>query len=128
MRAVQRARSSAGYAETLNRLLAAIDRRGMTVFAQFDHAAGAREVGLELGSEAVVVFGNPKAGTLLMQADPLIGLELPLRMLIWEDAGGVHLGYNDPRDLAREYAVEQQTGTLEMMFSLLGDLAREAAG
>jgi uncharacterized protein (DUF302 family) len=123
---VQHFRSSAGYDETLKRLLAAIDQRGLTVFAQFDHAAGAREVGLELRNELVVVFGNPKAGTLLMQADPLIGIEFPLRMLIWEDAEGVNLGYNDPRDLARQYAVGQQAGMLETMSALLNDLAQEA--
>jgi uncharacterized protein (DUF302 family) len=60
----------------------------------------ARAEGLELPDEEVIVFGNPRAGTLLMQADPRIGIELPLRILVWAGAQGVELGYDDPRDLA----------------------------
>jgi len=75
--------SSRGFAETLSRLVDAVARRGLTVFAQFDHAVAARDVELELAGEVVVVFGNPRTGTPLMQQDPRIGIELPLRMLVW---------------------------------------------
>jgi uncharacterized protein (DUF302 family) len=121
-------RSSSGYAETLARLLEAISSRGLTVFAEIDHAAGAREVGLELPPEEVVVFGNPRAGTPLMRANPRIGIELPLRMLVWQDADGAKLGYTDPRDLADRYGVEDLRPTLEAMSQLLAALASEAAG
>ena len=97
--------SSAGFSETLTRLLAAIASRNLTVFAQFDHAAAARAVGMELADETVVVFGNPRAGTPLMQADPRIGIELPLRVLVWDGGETVLVGYNDPRDLATSYEV-----------------------
>ena len=76
-----------GHSETLTRLLDAIARRGLSVFAQIDHAAAAREVGMDLSDEVVVVFGNPRAGTPLMQTDPRIGIELPLRMLVWDQGG-----------------------------------------
>jgi uncharacterized protein (DUF302 family) len=122
-------RSTSGYAETANRLVEAITSRGLTVFATIDHAAAAKEAGLELAAEAVVVFGNPRAGTPLMQSDPRVGVELPLRVLIWEDSDdGALLGYNDPRELAARYDVGQHHATLETMSGLLAELVTEAAG
>jgi uncharacterized protein (DUF302 family) len=101
----------------------------MTVFAQIDHAGAAREAGLELADEQVVLFGNPRAGTPLMQSDPRIGVELPLRILIWADASGVLLGYPDPRELAGTYDIAaEHEPILEQMATLLGELADEAAG
>jgi uncharacterized protein (DUF302 family) len=120
-------RSTSGYAETTKRLIEAITSRGLTVFARIDHAAAASEVGLELAAEEVVIFGNPRAGTPLMQRDARIGVELPLRMLIWEDSEGALLGYNDPRELATRYDVDPHHSMLEMMSGLLGQLATEAA-
>jgi uncharacterized protein (DUF302 family) len=119
--------SPVGHRETLARLLEAIARRGLTVFAQIDHAAAAREVGMELPDETVVVFGSPRAGTPLMQVDARIGIELPLRLLVWVDAGKTVVGYNDPRDLARFYDVTAQAATLDAMSSLLDEIAHEAA-
>jgi uncharacterized protein (DUF302 family) len=119
--------SSAGFSETLTRLLAAIASRNLTVFARFDQAAAARAVGMELADETVVVFGNPRAGTRLMQADPRIGIELPLRVLVWDEGETVLVGYNDPQDLATSYEVSAHGSTLGAMSSLLADLAREAA-
>jgi uncharacterized protein (DUF302 family) len=121
-------RSDSGYRETVGRLSEAIERRGLTVFGRIDHAAAAREAGLELAEEEVVVFGSPRAGTPLMQSDPRIGVELPLRMLVWADAEGVLLGYRDPRELAAGYDVAQHEATLEQMAALLAELSREAAG
>ena len=120
-------RSTSGYAETTKRLIEAITSRGLVVFARIDHAAAARAAGLELPAEEVVIFGNPRAGTPLMQIDPRIGLELPLRMLIWEDGDGTLLGYNDPRELAARYDVEPHLATLEMMSGVLAELAAEVA-
>jgi uncharacterized protein (DUF302 family) len=119
--------SSSGYSETLSRLLQAAAHRGLTVFAQIDHAEAAREVGMELADEAVVVLGNPRAGTPLMQEDPKIGIELPLRMLVWNDGKQTTVGYNDPRDLSRLYQVAPQAVTLEAMSALLEEFAHEAA-
>ena len=121
-------RSTSGYAETVKRLTEAIASRGLTIFARIDHADAAKEAGLELAPEEVAVFGNPRAGTPLMQSDPRIGIELPLRMLVWEDGERALLGYNDPRELAGRYDVEPHHATLENMSALLAALAADAAG
>lgn len=120
-------RSERDHAETVAALIGAIERRGLTVFARFDHAAGAREAGLELAEEEVVVFGNPRAGTPLMQSDARVGIELPLRILVWREADGVRLGYGDPRELARAYDLAGQAAILEQMAKLLQELASEAS-
>ena len=121
-------RSGSDWADTSRSLLDAIERRGLTVFARIDHAAGARAVGLELGDEEVVLFGSPQGGTPLMQDDRRIGIELPLRMLVWREGEDVLLGYNDPRELTQTYQVTGHQATLEQMASLLEALADEAAG
>lgn len=120
--------SSSGYAETVGRALDALSKGGLTLFAQIDHAAAAREVGQDLAPEVVLVFGNPRAGTALMQADPRIGIELPLRLLVWERDGETIVGYDDPRDLAAVYDVDAQAGTLETMATLLERLSRATSG
>jgi uncharacterized protein (DUF302 family) len=120
-------RSASGHQKTVGRLSEAIERRGLTVFARIDHAGAARESGLELADEEVVAFGNPRTGTPLMRSDPRIGVELPLRILVWADAEGVWLGYRDPRELAAEYDVAQHESTLEQMATLLDGLSDEAA-
>ncbi len=121
-------RSSRDFAATTRILIEAIGRRGLTLLARIDHAAAAREVGLELADEEVVLFGNPRSGTPLMQSDPRIGIELPLRMLVWQEADDVLLGYRDPRELSHVYDVVGSESTLEQMATLLDDLAGEAAG
>jgi uncharacterized protein (DUF302 family) len=115
------------HAETVSRLIAAVERRGMTVFARIDHAAAAREAGLDLADEQVILFGNPRAGTPLMQSDPRIGIELPLRVLVWDSGEGVVLGYNDPRELAGLYDVGAHVATLDMMSAFLAELQAEVA-
>jgi uncharacterized protein (DUF302 family) len=111
----------------VSRLIAAVERRGMTVFARIDHAAAAREAGLDLADEQVILFGNPRAGTPLMQSDPRIGIELPLRVLVYDSGEGVVLGYNDPRELAGLYDVDAHVATLDMMSAFLAELQAEVA-
>jgi uncharacterized protein (DUF302 family) len=120
--------SAAGFADTVSGLITAIEKRGLTVFARIDHAAGAREAGLELEDEQVVLFGNPRSGTPLMQDDRRIGIELPLRILVWREGDDVRVGYNDPRGLAGPYDVQPHQATLDQMASLLEAVAGEAAG
>jgi uncharacterized protein (DUF302 family) len=117
-----------GYAQTSRRLLEAIQKRGLRVFARIDHAGAARDAGLELPEEEVFVFGSAKAGTPLMRDDPRIGIELPLRMLIWREGSATMLGYNDPRELLDRYSVAEHARTLDDMRALLTALASEAAG
>jgi uncharacterized protein (DUF302 family) len=119
--------SRSGFTATVTSLIAAIESRGLTVFAQVDHAAGAAEAGLELEDEVVLAFGNPRAGTPLMQADRRVGIELPLRMLIWRDGDEVWLGYLDPHGLAETYRLAGHEATLDQMAALLETLAAEAS-
>jgi uncharacterized protein (DUF302 family) len=118
--------SELGYSEVMRRLLEAIERRELTVFARIDHAGAARQAGLELADEELVIFGNPRAGTPLMQSDPRSGIELPLRILVWRAGTGTHIGYLDPGDLARRYDVDQHRTILQAMTKLLGDIVAEA--
>jgi uncharacterized protein (DUF302 family) len=120
--------SAHDFSATLTRLQDALARRGLTVFAQFDHAAAARAAGTELPDETVVVFGDPRGGTPLMQDDARVGIELPLRMLVWDAGDGTRLGYGEPRELANRYDVGEHAETLAAMASLLDRLAAEVAG
>jgi uncharacterized protein (DUF302 family) len=120
-------RSASGYTETVGSLLAAIERRGLEVFARIDHGAAARAAGLELADEEIVLFGNPRSGTPLMQSDRRIGIELPMRMLVWREGEDVLLAYRDPRELSSAYEVSGHEQTLEQMAALLEELATEAA-
>lgn len=82
---------------------------------------------MNLAPETVVVFGSPRAGTPLMNSDPRIGIELPLRIVVWTTDQGTMIGYNDPRELARVYDVGEGVPTLDAMAGLLADLAQAAA-
>ena len=93
---------------TVDRLIAALGRRGITVFARVDHAAGARKAGLQLADEELVIFGDPRVGSLLMQRDPAVGYELPLRLLIWDAGGQTMLGYRRPTELRDDFALADQ--------------------
>src|ERR1700739_2418933 len=96
-----------GPKETMDRLEAEIRVKGMTVFARIDHAAGAAEVGLPLRPTELLIFGNAKGGTPLMEAHQRVGIYLPLNALVFEDeAGKVWLAYNDPRWLARRHGMD----------------------
>ncbi|MGA2491488.1 MAG: DUF302 domain-containing protein [Roseiarcus sp.] len=116
--------------ETMDRLAAAVTARGAAVVARVDHAAAAATAGLALAPTEVLIFGNPKAGTPLMQTAQTIGIDLPLRALVWRDASGItHLGYNDPYWLARRYGAEVgHEAVLKAMAALLAAAAEEAAG
>ncbi len=78
------------------RLRETLDAHGLQLFARIDHAAGARKGDLELEPTVLLIFGNASVGSPLMQADPRVGIEFPLRMLIWQDPDGTHVGYLDP--------------------------------
>ena len=114
---------------TKDRLAAAATARGAAVVARIDHAAAAAAVGLALPPTEVLVFGNPRAGTPLMQAAQTIGVDLPLRALVWRDASGMtFVGYNDPRWLARRHGAEVgNEPILKAMADFLAAIAEEAA-
>src|ERR1700676_5392653 len=99
--------SHATFEETLERLREAIAERGLTLFAEIDHAGNARAAGLEMPPSTVLIFGSARAGTPLMLKAPDMALELPLRVLVRDDGrGGAVLAYGDPGRLARSFNVE----------------------
>jgi uncharacterized protein (DUF302 family) len=103
--------SNFGPDETTNKLEAAVKAKGMTIFAKIDHAAGAIAVGLPLRPTTVVVFGNAKGGTLLMQSVQTSGIDLPLKALVWQDASGATwLSYNDPNWIAKRHGLHHDAG------------------
>jgi uncharacterized protein (DUF302 family) len=102
--------------ETLRRLEAAFASKGLQVFAVVDHSGEADKVGLEMRSTKVVIFGSPKAGTPLMVASPSLAIDLPLKALVAEDAGGkASVTYNSPEYLKERHGVPE-----ELMKNLAG--------
>jgi uncharacterized protein (DUF302 family) len=119
--------SAHGATETVERLKALLAQKGVEVFAHIDHAAGAKKVGLALRPTQVLIFGNPKAGTPLMQGRQTIGLDLPLRALVWEDeAGKAWLTYRRVEGLARPHHVTGQDEAVKALDDGLAGLARAA--
>jgi len=92
--------------ETIRRLDEVVRGKDLTVFSRIDHRSGAREVGLDMQDEQVLIFGNPRAGTPLMVARPLVGLDLPLRVLVWRASDGrVWASYQDSAFIAKRYGL-----------------------
>ncbi|MBS1796974.1 MAG: DUF302 domain-containing protein [Acidobacteria bacterium] len=100
-------RSDRPVAETIDRLAEIVKSKGMRIFARIDHAAAARSVGLEMRPTEVLIFGDPRAGTDLMNSYPHLAIDLPLKALAWEDENGsVRLAYNSPNYLQKRYGLE----------------------
>jgi uncharacterized protein (DUF302 family) len=113
-------KSSHGPRDTMNRLEAAVKARGMTVFARIDHSAGAAAAGLSLNPTELLIFGNARGGTPLMQTAQTIGIDLPLKALVWQDASGsTWQSYNDPAWLAQRHGL---SGTEVPIGNLTGAL------
>jgi uncharacterized protein (DUF302 family) len=120
--------SRSGPKETMDRLAAEVTAKGLTVFARIDHAAGAAEVGLSLRPTELLIFGNAKGGTPLMQSAQTIGIDLPLKALVWQDEQGrTFISYNDPAWLAKRH-VAAALPVVEAMTGLLAAVTGAAAG
>jgi uncharacterized protein (DUF302 family) len=115
--------------EAIDRLEAALRAKGVAIFARIDHAAGAASVEMALRPTELLIFGNPKAGTPLMQANQTIGLDLPLKILAWQDAAGkVWLTYNDADWLARRHRLgDSAKPAVEALATVLANFAKAAA-
>jgi uncharacterized protein (DUF302 family) len=121
-------KSAFGPAETMSRLEAEVKARGMTVFAHVDHAAGAAAVDLPLRPTDLLIFGGAKGGTPLMQSVQTVGIDLPLKALVWQDeAGATFLSYNDPAYLARRHGVgESASAAINAISGALKAVAAKA--
>lgn len=119
---------------TLDRLESILTEKGLTVFARIDHSAGAKKVGLELRPTKLLIFGNPKVGTLMMQSNQTAGIDLPMKALAWEDESGqVWLTCSTARYLASRHIIEDREAVIWKMagalrkFSSYATQSREAA-
>ena len=107
--------------ETMDRLEGIVKLRGLNVFARIDHADGAAKIGKILRPTEVLIFGNPQGGTPFMKCAQSVGIDLPLKALVWEDeAAQVWLGYNDPEYLAKRHDVQNCQAAGNILKSLTG--------
>lgn len=120
-------RSRFGPKETMDRLETEIRAQKMEIFARIDHAAGAAAAGLELRPTQLVIFGNARGGTPLMQLAQTAGIDLPLKALVWEDASGTTwLSYNEPSWIAQRHNVANAEPVVSKMTATLGAMSRKA--
>lgn len=112
---------------TMARLEQTVTAKGFRVFTKVDHAGGAAGVGMQLRPTQLLIFGNPKGGTVLMQQDQTMGIDLPLKYLVWEDAAGkVWVGWNDPAYLAGRHALSLDIPVFGNMTKGLAGMAKAA--
>ena len=124
---IVRIESHHSVAETAERLEALLREHGIEIFAHFDFTADAARAGLRMRPEQLLIFGNPQAGTPLMQAQPTAGLDLPLKALVWQDADGhVAIAYNDPQYVLRRHGLPATlSGNIAAVIPLLQRAAAE---
>ena len=112
--------------DTMDRLEALLKREGLTIFARIDHAAGAARIGQVLRPTEVLIFGSPRDGTPFMRCAQTVGIDLPLKTLVWQsESGQVWLGYNDPSFLAQRHGAAPCPVTDTLRKALAG-FAQEA--
>ena len=112
---------------TVDRLVVAVEGAGAKVFARVDHAGGAKAVGAELRPTEMLMFGNPKLGTPAVQAAQTSGLDLPLRVVVYQDqAGQVLLAYHPPSDLAKDHGIPADAEVLKKITGALNNLTNKA--
>jgi uncharacterized protein (DUF302 family) len=127
MEGLRSIRSSFDPKETMDRLEAEIRAKGMAVFVRIDHAAAAAEVGLTLAPTELIIFGNARGGTPLMQSVQTVGIDLPLKVLVWEDGSGkTWLSYNDPSWVAQRHGVANAESIVSKMIAALSAISRKA--
>lgn len=117
------------YTKTVELVKSAIEEKGLKVIAEIDHAQAAAGSNLDLRPTLTLLFGNPEVGTKLMQADQRAGLDLPLRMLVWENEDGeVFVSYHSPLDLLKTYRLKNQVEVLQKMKGMLENLIQDLDG
>lgn len=113
-------------ARTVANFEAAVARAGAKVFATVDHAAGARSIGEALPETTLIMFGNPQIGTPVIAAQRSAGLDLPLRVLVWDDGGQTRVAYEPPEQMFERHGVTGADGTLAKMKGALAKLTAAA--
>lgn len=118
-----------GVQETIDRLATSLEKKGIKVAARIDHAAAAKAAGMDLPPTQVLLFGNPKLGTPLMQSNAEIGIDLPMRVLAWQDKEGkVWLGYTAPETIKGHYGITGHDEIFAKMRAALDGLTKDAGG
>lgn len=110
-------------AATVDRIESAIEESPLTLVTTIDHAANAASAEMELPPTTLLLFGNPEVGTPLMQAERTVALDLPQKMLVWDEDGQTMVAYNDPAYLAERHGIEGQSDRLDQISSVLEGLA-----
>jgi uncharacterized protein (DUF302 family) len=119
--------STFGLKETMDRLVAEINANGMKVFARIDHAAGAAQAGLTLRPTELIIFGNARGGTPLMQSVQTIGIDLPVKALVWQDAAGkTWISYNEPSWIAQRHGIATSEPAVTNLAAALSAMSRKA--
>ena len=114
-------KSSYSADETMNRFEAIAKKKGLNIFARINHAAGAAKIGKSLRPTEVLIFGNPQGGTPFMECSQTVGIDLPLKVLVWQDASDqVWLGYNDPEYIAARHQVKNCPVAAKLKKALAG--------
>ncbi len=121
--------SSRSVSETIDTLQKVLESKGIRIFGRVDHQANAKGAGLELPPSTLLVFGNPKMGTPLMQSNPRIGLDLPMKVLAWQAKDGkVYIGYTEPKELKDRHDIDDKDAIFKKMTKALGAFTDKAAG
>lgn len=116
-------------ATTVDRLEQIVTDAGFKVIARVNHGKAAEGVGIALKPIELLIFGKPKAGSLLMQSQPTVAIDLPMKYLVWEDAAGkVRIGWNDPAWITARHGIDDKAKLVGKMTGALNKLATKAAG
>jgi uncharacterized protein (DUF302 family) len=122
-------KSGVGVGETLDRLEAVLEKKGITIFPRVSHTAGAADAGVELRPTELLIFGNPKLGSHFFTSRQTAGIDLPMKALAWEDADGqVWLTYNDPQYIADRHGISDREEIVKKMSSALDKMTNAAIG
>jgi len=115
--------AEAGVEQTVDRITTDIENSDLTLMTTVDHAENAASVEMELPPTTLLIFGNPAAGTPLIQASRTVAIDLPQKMLVWDDDGQTKVTYNDPAYLATRHDIDEQSERLSQINSVLEGLA-----
>ena len=115
-------------AQTEQRLINILNKKGFTLFKQVNHTEGAKAVGIQMPETRVVIFGKPQIGSKLMQCSPSVAIDLPQKMLIWEEGGQVKLAYNSPKFLNKRHQMSACEDLLKKINSALNKISEMAVG